>query len=367
MSPLALLVAATAWAVGWLLIGRAHRLDPRRAAAPAPATPAPTLVSIVVPARNEATRLPRLLQALAAAPGHELIIVDDESDDATASTAAAGGAHVVPVGPRPPGWTGKAWACATGAAAASGDVLVFLDADVEPTAAGLAALAGAAVATGGLVSAQPAHRLERPYELVSAGPVLVTLLGAGTGWSRGRRRWRAPIAFGPAVAVSRQAYWSIGGHAGAAGAIDDDLALARAADAAGVPVAALLGGDLIRYRMYPDGIAPLVEGWSKNLAVGAGAIPRLRLAATVAWVAVALSVAGTLAWSPSPVAALAYGAFALQAHVVLRRCGQLWPAAWAYPLALAAFLGLFARSVLLTRGRRSVRWRGRDISLERVA
>ena len=52
-------------------------------------------------------------------------------------------------------------------------------------------------------------------------------------------------------------------------AIADDLALASAADRAGVPVRALVGDDRLGYRMYPEGMRSLVEGWSKNLATGA--------------------------------------------------------------------------------------------------
>ncbi len=42
------------------------------------------------------------------------LVVDDESSDSTAAVAEAAGAVVRSAGPRPDGWTGKAWACATG-------------------------------------------------------------------------------------------------------------------------------------------------------------------------------------------------------------------------------------------------------------
>jgi 4,4'-diaponeurosporenoate glycosyltransferase len=352
------LLIGCAWPVGWLLIGRAHRLAGEETAESID----PGRISIVVPARNEATRLPRLLDALRDAPWREVLVVDDESEDATASVAASHGATVLTVPPRPPSWNGKAWACATGAHVASGDVLVFLDADVEPTAVGVLALAATALASGGLASAQPASRVEKPYEHLSGGPLLVTLLGAGTGPSPRRRWWRAPIAFGPAVGIPRTTYESLGGHAADPGAVDDDLALARAADRAGVEVTTFYGGDLLRYRMYPAGLAQLVEGWTKNLAVGAGGIPRLRLASCVAWVAAALSAAGLFVLHPSAVSAFAYLAYASQAHVVLRRAGFRHPATAAlYPAALAMFLHLFVASLVASKARGSVRWRGRKL------
>ena len=356
MTTASLVFGVVALVLGVALIGRGRRLT---------AVPRPSLsASIVVPARDEATRLPRLLTALGDGGGAEVIVVDDGSRDGTAAVAAVGGATVVEAGPRPDGWTGKAWACARGAAVAGGEVLVFLDADVEPTAAGLDALVAAASHTGGLVSSQPGHRVERLHELASAGPALVTMLGAGTGALRqGRWRWRGPIAFGPAVAVSRTAYEAIGGHDAVAGAVDDDLALARAAADAGVPVLALLGDPLVRYRMYPDGVGRLVEGWTKNLATGAGNIPRVRLLACVAWVGGALGAAWQVVIGPTPVLALVlYAAFALQARVVLRRVGRFGPWPWLlYPMSLLVFLGLFLRSVDATLRKREVRWRGRRV------
>src|SRR5690606_8836922 len=165
-----------------------------------------------VPARDEAERLPRLLAALSADhDSGEVVVVDDGSTDATAALARAAGATVVPSAP-PPGWTGKARACWTGAAVARGDVLVFLDADVEPAPGAVSALAAAAASGGGLVSAPPRHRVERPYEVLSAGPAVVALLGAGTGGPPARRWWRRPFAVGPALAVPAAAYRRSGGH-----------------------------------------------------------------------------------------------------------------------------------------------------------
>lgn len=97
-----------------------------------------TTISIVIPARNEAARLPRLLTCLAEpngpkADGFEVIVVNDSSTDGTKRFAEKWGARVLTVSP-PPGWTGKSWACQRGAEEASGELLVFLDADTETSA-----------------------------------------------------------------------------------------------------------------------------------------------------------------------------------------------------------------------------------------
>jgi len=88
-------------------------------------------VSVVIPARNEETSLPGLLESLRqlTVEVHQTVVVDDGSRDATASVARSAGADVLPAGVPETGWTGKAWACHVGARATSGDLLLFLDAD----------------------------------------------------------------------------------------------------------------------------------------------------------------------------------------------------------------------------------------------
>ncbi|MCL4507795.1 MAG: glycosyltransferase family 2 protein [Chloroflexi bacterium] len=82
------------------------------------------LVSLIIPALNEADCLPPLLAELPLGLVQELIVVDNGSTDGTADVARRLGAQVV-VEPR----RGYGYACAAGAAAAHGDVLVFMDGD----------------------------------------------------------------------------------------------------------------------------------------------------------------------------------------------------------------------------------------------
>jgi len=83
--------------------------------------------SIVIPARNEADGLAKMLPALAAhlPRGAEIIVVNDGSDDATASVCAGHGVRVL-THPYP---KGNGAAIKTGARAATGDILIFMDAD----------------------------------------------------------------------------------------------------------------------------------------------------------------------------------------------------------------------------------------------
>src|SRR4051794_38165928 len=73
-------------------------------------------LSIVIPARNEAGNLPRLLESIAVSPVRpaEILVIDDASTDNTALIAQSLGATVIPSVSLPEGWTGKAWACHQG-------------------------------------------------------------------------------------------------------------------------------------------------------------------------------------------------------------------------------------------------------------
>ena len=92
--------------------------------------PRPTM-SIVIPARNEATNIPNLLRSLKGQikADDEVIVVDDHSEDNTAAIAEREGATVLKSKEMPPGWTGKTWACYQGAQSATSEILLFLDAD----------------------------------------------------------------------------------------------------------------------------------------------------------------------------------------------------------------------------------------------
>lgn len=125
----------------------------------------PRRVSVVIPARNEAAGLGRTLAALfgQAVPGVELeaLVVDDGSTDDTAAVASGAGARVLRLGVHGSAATGGSPGAARnrGAAAATGDPLIFLDADCAPAPGWLAALLAAHDAgetvVGGALEAPP--------------------------------------------------------------------------------------------------------------------------------------------------------------------------------------------------------------------
>ena len=106
------------------------------------------MISVVIPTRDEATRLPALLARLGRErTAHEVIVVDGASRDDTPAIARAAGAWVIE------GPAGRGAQLRRGAEAAAGTVLLFLHADSRLPAGGLArierALADAPAAVGG--------------------------------------------------------------------------------------------------------------------------------------------------------------------------------------------------------------------------
>jgi len=366
---LSLVLAALGWAVGWFLWGRPQRLGAR----PASVLRSARRLVVVVPARDEERVIGLLLDDLLAqdrAPDR-IVVVDDHSRDATAEVVAARGPRVevlaAPALPR--GWAGKTWACHTGVRAVSpelapDDLLVFCDADVRLAPGALRAVEAEASARGGATSVQPFHRTERAGEQLSLFCGLVALMALGAG-----RRDAAPSGLsGPLIATTLAAYERAGGHEAVRGEVIEDVALGQRYRDAGLPVSVLLGGSSVSYRMYPEGLRQLVEGWSKNLASGAGAVPRWRTALTVAWVTALGSAAadfvGAVVAGSRPLApAIAlYAACCAQVAVLGHRLGTFGVAtAVAYPVPLAAFVGLFLRSTWRTFVHRSVVWRGRTL------
>ena len=340
----------------------------------------PASVSVVVPARNEEATLPALLASLAALEvgkvAVEVVVVDDDSVDGTASVARSGGAGVVSASPPPAGWTGKAWACQLGADATSGDRLLFLDADtvLEPDA--LTGLLQLHDRHGGLVSVQPYHRVERPYEQLSSYFNAMAVLASGAFTTSDAH---PPMAFGPCLLTSRADYETAGGHAAVRGAILDDVELAVAYDRVGLPVTCAAGGGAIRMRSYPGGIRQLADGWTKNFASGASAAAVGPTLGSGLWISAhhAVAVGAALALLESATgwgSSLTYGSpllwavawvgAAVQLARILRRLGSFRWWTWAaFPVCLVAFDVVFARSAVHTVLRRSVQWRGRDVSL----
>ena len=257
-------------------------------------------VSVVIPARDEAARLPACLAGLAGDPDvHEIVVVDDRSADGTADVARAHGATVVPGRELPPGWVGKPWALQQGLEAAEGEVVVSLDADTRPRRGLVGALAGA-LEHADFVTAGARFMCEGPGERLLHPSMLASLV-----YRYGPADTALPVvpgrllANGQVTAVERERLLEAGGYAAAAGHMTDDAALARALAGAGWRVAFADAGDLVEVRMYASAAETWRE-WGRSLALPDVTPPAWQAAdLAVVWLTMALPVLRLAAGRPT--------------------------------------------------------------------
>jgi hypothetical protein len=259
--------------IGWRGRGSRHlREEPALPPDPAP------LVTVVIPARDEAHNIARCLRSVLASsyPAMEVIVVDDHSTDVTGEIAratAAGDARVrviVPP-PLPDGWFGKSWACAQGAGHARGDFLCFIDADTTLAPDLIVRLVNARRSRNAdLISVGGRQELGSFWERVLQPQVFMMLLirFGGTERVNASRRPSDKIANGQCILVRRDAYESVGGHSAVRDKVAEDLMLAQTFFRAGMRVSLVLGLDQLSTRMYTS-LRELVRGWGKNIYAGA--------------------------------------------------------------------------------------------------
>ncbi len=370
------LLAALPWALPYAGMRRLASTDPNlRDAEPV----VRGRVSVIVPARNEAHQVATVVGSVLASsyPDLELIVVDDRSTDGTADVVAAFAARdprcrLVRGEALPPGWYGKPWACLQGARAATGDILVFTDADTNHDPE----LLGRAVAMreqldADLFTISPRQLCLTFWERLIM-PQIWVLLGLRYHPAAVNRatRPRDVVANGQFLLCTRAAYERIGTHEAVAGEVVEDLALAQRTVRLGLRLRFAFAEAYMQTRMYRN-LRELVEGWSKNLYIGSRlsfrdepvlrtVAPLLIAAPLLFWLLPAavllLAAAGvTPGWAlPALVAwLLASGFWALVSFGMGAPMGY----GLLHPVGAAASLGILARSWL--RGARKVEWRGR--------
>lgn len=380
------LLAATPWlAVPLILMWRLRGSPTLDGTAATPPDDAP-LVSVVIPARNEARNIARCVQSVLDSdyPALEVIVVNDRSEDGTGIIAHEiarrdARVRVVDAAPVPAGWFGKQWACREGAAVATGELLCFTDADTVHRRDLLPRAVNRLRARElDLLSVAGRQEMQSFWERVVQPQVFTMLLARYGGPGAVNRSPRAvdKIANGQYLLFTRAAYDRVGGHGAVRAKAAEDLAFAQLLFERGARTELVLGISQLTTRMYAS-LGELVRGWMKNIYAGAldsvpfGTVGRLLLpllllifpAALLAPVvvlllgAVGLVSGGALAWGVACVTiTLLWWALA---YAVAGRLSPLY--AFAFPLGALVVAYIVLRAI--GRGRR-VEWKGREYQAE---
>lgn len=348
--------AAQAAAAAVVLARLAGGRSPRPPLA-VPEHPPDASISVVVPARNEAARIGPCLAGVGGDPDvAEVLVVDDQSSDGTADVARAAGARVVAGREPPPGWVGKPWALQQGLEAASGDVVVSVDADTRPRP-GLSRALAAALEDADLVTAGCRFVCDTPGERWLHPSLLATLV-----YRYGRADADRPggppervLANGQCTAVRREERLAAGGYAAAAVHMTDDAALARALARDGRRVAFHDAAALIDVDMH-DSLPELWREWGRSLAMPDVTPPAWQAAdLAVVWLVLALPPlraasgrAHRLDWL---LLAVRWALLAPLAHSYARRGAPFWLSPLADPAAAVRLTWSVVRPARRWRGR----------------
>ncbi|WP_245885284.1 glycosyltransferase [Kineococcus rhizosphaerae] len=338
---------------------RVPRLDP---------PPVAGRVSVLVPVRDEEDTVQECLTSLldqVELPDYEVVVVDDASGDRTADVVEAVAAadervRLVRSDGPPAGWLGKTHACHVLAEHATGEVLVFVDADVVLAPHAVSAAVDLLRGTGfDLVCPYP-----RQLALTWGERLVQPLLQWS--WLTTLPLRRAEVSSRPSLAaangqflvVDAATYRRAGGHAAIRGEVLDDLALLRAVKAVGGRGGVADGTALATCRMY-EGWDEVRAGYAKSLWSAFGSRPAA--VAVGAGLALTYLVPPVAALGGSPVGALGYLAGVVGRYAAAERTGgRSVPDAFAHPASIAVLLGLLADS-WRRKGRGELRWKGRTL------
>jgi chlorobactene glucosyltransferase len=377
--------AAVLWSLPWIIppVMTFFRLRHSRSVGDESDIPPdnPPLVSVIIPARNEAHNIARCVKSILSTtyPNLELIIVDDSSTDGTAQIARDAAerdprARFITSPPLPDGWFGKQWACATGAKVARGSVLQFTDADtVHAPDLVTRSINAMRRARAQLFSVAGRQELGGFWEKVIQ-PQIFTILAmryGGTESVTQATNVRDKIANGQCIFVTHDSYTAIGGHASVRTSVAEDMMLAQKFFAARKRVVLMLGVNQLSTRMYGS-LGEIIRGWQKNVfAGGLDSVPFGKVGQTIfplflllppmmellpllalTLVAAGLTAGGTLlVWAA--ISATVTLLWWILVYVTVRD-NPLY--ALAYPLGALVLLYIFLTAVI--RGRR-VSWKGR--------
>jgi len=339
-------------------------------------------VSVIIPARDEERTIERTVRAFLAQtyPEVEIIVVNDRSADRTGEILEA--LRRSPANRQPPtanhflvvdneeppaGWLGKPWALHQGSLRATGELLLFVDADViyAPDAI-TAAVAHLESCDAALLSLFPRLEMRGFWEHIVMPNLAVFAFTFLPLWLANRTR--SPllaVGGGPGNLLRREDYEALGGHESLKHAVVDDVALARLLRRGGRRTEAVRAEKRVSVRMY-HGLGEIVRGFTKNaFAVFDYNYFIAALFFTLAIVFHLLPFA--LALTGNLIAVLAVAILTLTRVILFAAIGyRLDNALLGHPLMIGTWCFILLRSVWFTGIRRQLHWRGRTYDAGRT-
>ncbi len=331
-------------------------------------------VTVLIPARNEEAGIAACVSSVLASQWSklEVIVMDDNSTDRTyeiCEEIAASDSRLKVMKGRelPMGWNGKQRACWKMALAASGDWLLFLDADVRLSEDAIARLVHAAQSgETDLLSGFPKQLTETWLEKFLI-PMMHFLLLGYLPLQRMRSSLRPEYAAGcgQLFFARRTAYMTCEGHKAICNSRHDGIKLPRVFRKLNFKTDVFDASDLASCRMYHSA-GQVVRGLLKNategiahpktiwiftiLLAGAAILPLASLIVGLVWswdkwVMLELGIATLLSYVPRALAA--------------QRFGQSWLGVAFHPMAVLVFLCLQWLALLASLVGIQISWRGR--------
>jgi glycosyltransferase involved in cell wall biosynthesis len=331
------------------------------------------MVSMVVPACNEADTLEAAMRAKLSAqyPNLEILLVNDRSTDATGKIAdrlAAEDPRVRALHVRelPEGWLGKLYALHRGTMEARGEWLLYCDADIHLSRSILQRVVAEAEAEGlDYVSLIPRLRSGPFLRDVAFATMLRGILMGGRPWKFRSPRSSAAAGSGVFALVRRSAYAKTPGFEHLRLEVADDVAFAQMLKRAGASCGVYLAKDDATLDFYPT-LGALARGFEKNAYAGLGGYNVFRhYALTMALLAVELGPYLALLVPEGRVLGalcilLLTGAQALLAHW----SGHSVARALVPSLGAFLFIAFIARAGYLVERNGFVEWRGTRYPLD---
>ncbi len=327
--------------------------------------------SVVIAARDEEARIDQTIRHLLAQRGveAEFIVVDDRSTDLTGEILRRmaredARIQVKRVDVLPEGWLGKCHACHVGAGAATGDWILFTDADcwLKPD-----------------VIARAVQRAERDgadhvtlspgtaFESVGAKAWYLLFLTSLLNWFSGvnRDRPKSFMGIGAFNLVRAAAYRQCGGYEALRLTVVDDMKLGLLLRRAGSRSRAFLGADDVECH-WGTTVGSMVKIMEKNYFAALDYRLWLALAGSIFVMLVStILVLGLISGTVAGIAAgLSPLSLILPAGILARRLGWSWPCAIFMPFMFPVFWYALLNSTFVTLRQGGIRWRDTFYSLE---